>query len=154
MESSSACGVAVTDGVLQRAVGRDHGLQTAGQQIQLAVPGGEVAVGDVSQVRGIRLRRVSNKRRFQRHVQVVAAGDAAVVPYQRRDHVAVAVGVQDPFKHHVKAGVQCFACDRAQQGDVGAARGVVFPEHVPAGHVLAHDRDTAAVVISQALGHA
>nr|WP_318219222.1 hypothetical protein [Streptomyces sp. SCL15-6] len=113
-----------------------------------------MAVGDVRQVCDIRLRRVPDERRFQWHVQVVAAGDAAVVPYQRRDHVAVAIGVQDPLEHYVKAGVQCFARDPSQQGDVGAARGVVFPEHVPADHVLAHDRDTAAVVISQVLGHA
>ncbi|MGW0970741.1 hypothetical protein [Streptomyces sp. NPDC002516] len=54
----------------------------------------------------------------------------------------------------MEAGVQGFACDPAQQGDVGATRGVVFAQHVPADHVLAHDRDTAAVVVSQALGHA
>ncbi|WP_399881683.1 hypothetical protein ACGH7X_04065 [Streptomyces sp. BBFR51] len=86
-----------------------------------------MAVGDLGQVRGIRFRCVPG----------------------RRDHVAVAVGIQDAFEHHVKSGVQGFARDLAQQGDVGAARGVVFPEHVPADHVLAHDRDTAAVVISQ-----
>jgi hypothetical protein len=61
----------------------------------------------------------------ERHVQVVAVGRTAVVGAQPREHLAVAVGVQDALQDDVVSGVQGVSGDGVDEADVRRAR------HVP-----------------------
>lgn len=121
---------------IEQAVGTDHRLQAAGEQVPLPVPVAQVLLGDPGQVLVIAFRLVPHQRLLDRDVEVVTAGDTTMGTDQAGDHVAVAVGIQDSLDHHVVAGVERVAGDRVDQADVGTAGHVPFAQHDPPQVVL------------------
>ncbi len=138
------------DGLVQDAGGADDGLDAAGQRITLPVP---VAQSRLTDVIRDRLRGVPGEGFTERHVRVVAVGRAAVVGAQRREHVAVAVGVavgvEDAFDHDVESGVQGVAGGQVDQAGVRRSRPVVLAQHGAAKVVLADQGQAAAEPFTQ-----
>ncbi len=77
-------------------------------------------------------------------------GRAAVVGAQLREHVAIAVGVEDAFDHDVESGVQGVAGGQVDQADVRGAGPVTLSEHDAAEVVLADQGQAAAEPLAQA----
>lgn len=76
-------------------------------------------------------------------------GGAAVVGAQPREHVAVAVGVEDAFEDDVVPGVEGVAGDGVDEADVRRARPVPFPQDDPAEVVLADQRQPSSEAVAQ-----
>jgi hypothetical protein len=129
--------------MMRRTVSSCDLLDTAWQQVKLAVPGHHL---DRTVVRGLGFRRVSAQGLIERHVEVVAVSPALVIIDERAEHLRVVIGAEDALDDDVEAATERVPRYQVDQSDVRACGHVALAQHLAAQGVLPHDRQVSPAV--------